>query len=315
MRAFVIDRIGDRGHLTEVPDATAAAGEVLIQVNAVGLVASDWRVRGGSRQGRQDHVFPAVMGFDFAGTIAAASSDGATWTVGERVYGIAHKPFIGAGALAELVAMPATGPIARTPSYLSDAEAAALVSGWFTARATLDVAPAQAGETVLLVGASGGVGSVLTQCLAHRRAEVVAVSRAANDAYVRSLGARDVIRYDECDAVQAARDLHPQGYDMLIDLISEPPRFDELATAVRPDGLAVSAVRAADTGRMAASGLRVANVAASPNGALLAELEQAWRADGFVLPPIEILPFAATADGIERLEHGHVRGKLVVAVP
>jgi NADPH:quinone reductase len=315
VRAFVIDRIGDRGRVTDVPDAEPAPNEVLIAVSAVGLVASDWRVRAGSRLGRQEHSFPAVMGFDFAGHVVAVPGGEPRWSPGDRVFGIAHKPFIGAGALAELLALPADGPIARTPAYLDDVQAASLVSGWFTALATLDVTPVGPGHRVLLLGASGGVGSVLTQLLAHQGVDVVAISRAANEAYLHDLGAATVVPYDTCDVLAAAGRLQPGGFDALIDLMSGPERFDELATAVRPGGLAVSAVRSADAERMSGSGLRVANVAASPAGDRLAELEPRWRSEGFKLPSIELLPFAATAEGIDRVEQGHVRGKLVVTVP
>jgi NADPH2:quinone reductase len=315
VRAFVIDRIGDRGRIADVANAEPAPDEVLIRVNAVGLVASDWRIRAGSRQGRQEHFFPAVMGLDFAGEVVGAPGGDHNWTIGDRVFGIAHKRFIGAGALAEFLVMPCGGPIAHTPAYLSDAQAASLVSGWLTALAALDVTPVSAGDNVLLLGASGGVGSVLTQCLAHRGVRVVAISRAANRDYVRRLGAADVVPYDTGDVVATARGLQPDGFDALIDLMSGPDRFDELATLVRQGGLAVSAVRAADEQRMSGLNLRVANVAANPSSARLSDLGGRWRAEGFALPELEVLPFAAVADGIDRIEQGHVRGKLVVTVP
>ena len=113
MRAFVIDRIGDRGRIADIANTRPAPDEVLIRVSAVGLVASDWRIRAGSRQGRQEHFFPAVLGLDFAGEVIAAPGGDAGWMIGDRVFGIAHKPFIGAGALAELLAMPSGGPIAQ----------------------------------------------------------------------------------------------------------------------------------------------------------------------------------------------------------
>jgi NADPH2:quinone reductase len=315
VRAFVFNSIGDRGGLADVPAPQPADGEILIQVNAVALVASDWRVRAGSRVGRQEHHFPAILGFDFAGQVVETPDGSDDWAAGDRLYGMAHKPYIGAGSLAELVTMPADGPMAPIPDFLTDVEAAALVSGWLTSLAALDEVTVELGDIVALTGASGGVGSVLTQLLARRGAEVVAVARTANRDYVEWLGAAHVVCRDQVDVVAGLLSKWPGGVDTLVDLVGDAARFDELVGAVRDGGQASSAVAAADPERLAGRDLRLSNVRTKPSAERLLRLEEEWVQEDLALPEIEVLAFADTAAAIDRLERGQGRGKLVVTVP
>jgi NADPH:quinone reductase len=313
MRAFVIDAIGDRGRIADVAEPVPEPGEVVIRVHAVGLIASDWRVRGGSRMPRQEHRFPAILGFDFAGEVVDGQGS-ASWPAGCRVFGIAHKPFIGAGCLAEYVTMPADGPMAPTPDFLTDVEASALVSGWLTSLAVTDQVELASGDVVALLGASGGVGSVLTQILSRRGMDVVAVTRAANRDYVLGLGAVSAVPYDHVDPVSALRDEFPAGIDALVDLISPAARLRDLAATVRPGGHVCSAVGAADLEGLQRDGWRPTNVATKPSPDTLAALTTTWTSAGYRLPEMRLLSFDETALGIDLLQEGHIRGKLVVSM-
>ena len=313
MRAFAFDAIGNRGSVRDVPEPGRNIGEVLIGVDAVGLVASDWRVRGGSRVGRQDHRFPAILGFDFAGRVAEAEDD-ENWQPGKRVFGIAHKAFVGAGCLAELVVMPVDGPVVPTPDGLSDVEAAALVSGWLTSLAVLDEITVKSGDLVAVVGASGGVGSILIQLLARRGARVVAVARSGNEAYVRSLGAGDVVCRDRGDVSAQIKAAWPDGVDALVDLVGEGERFRDLADIVRQGGQATSTVAAADPELSPRKDIVFSNVRTRPSADRLTELAGTWLEEKLLMPEIRTVSLDEAAEAIDFLERGEGRGKCVVRV-
>jgi NADPH:quinone reductase-like Zn-dependent oxidoreductase len=286
---------------------------VLIAVDAVGLVASDWRVRGGSRVDRQEHHFPAILGFDFAGRVAEADGDD-QWRPGRRVFGIAYKPFVGAGCLAELVAMPLDGPVVPTPDSLSDVEAAALVSGWLTSLAVLDEITVGSGDLVAVVGASGGVGSVLVQLLARRGARVVAVTRSDNEGYVRSLGAEHVVCRDRGDVAVQIKAAWPDGIDTLVDLVSEGNRFREMADVVRQGGQATSAVAAADPELSPRKDITFSNVRTRPSADRLTQLAETWFEQKLLMPEIRPISLDEVAEAIDLLERGQRRGKFVVTL-
>jgi NADPH:quinone reductase-like Zn-dependent oxidoreductase len=156
---------------------------------------------------------------------------------------------------------------------------------------------------------------VLTQLLARRGAEVVAVARTANRDYVEWLGAAHVVCRDQVDVVAELLSKWPGGVDTLVDLVGDAARFDELVGAVRDGGQASSAVAAADPERLAGRDLRLSNVRTKPSAERLLRLEEEWVQEDLALPEIEVLAFADTAAAIDRLERGQGRGKLVVTVP
>jgi D-arabinose 1-dehydrogenase-like Zn-dependent alcohol dehydrogenase len=153
---------------------------------------------------------------------------------------------------------------------------------------------------------------VLTQLLAAAGAHVIAVTRAANDEYVHSLGAADVVAHDRADTGDALRRIRPGGIDVLIDLVSDRERFADLAATVRNGGLAMSGVAAADVAALEASGRRGVNVATKPAATTLEALDAVWAKLALKLPEIRVLSLDGALDAIDELQRGHVRGKLVV---
>jgi NADPH:quinone reductase-like Zn-dependent oxidoreductase len=189
-----------------------------------------------------------------------------------------------------------------------------VVSPWLTSLAVMDAVELKAGATVVELGASGGIGSVLTQRLARAGAHVVAVTRGENAKYVATLGAAEVIDYTRESVADAVCATHPDGVDVLVDMVNDAAGCAALAAIVRRGGQLLSAVHAADVDALAAAGIRGTNVATTPRAEQLQLLADVWVAERLVLPQIQTFPLVEAPSVLDRVEDGHVRGKLVLVV-
>lgn len=209
----------DRLEIRDVPTPTAADGEVLVRVEAASLNMADWHMMTGHPMfmrlmvGLRKPPRP-IPGSDFAGVVEAVGAVGAgvsDLVVGDEVFGRTLG-----GACAQFVAAPADRIITR-PTGVSAEEAACIGVAPVTALQGLrDKAAVQPGEHVLIVGASGGVGTFAIQVAKHLGATVTAVCSTGNIEQARELGADVVVDYRSDDFVQIARDANTR-YDVIFD--------------------------------------------------------------------------------------------------
>ncbi|GAA3839668.1 NADP-dependent oxidoreductase [Streptomyces phyllanthi] len=163
--------------MTEVDTPRPEAGELLVKVAAASVNGIDVATAAGYLHGMMEHRFPLVLGKDFAGTVEAFGGGVDGFAVGDAVFGVVMKPFLGAGSLAEYVTVPAGHGVAPLPAGLAVADAGALGLAGATAVDSLDAVARGEGETVLISGAGGGVGSLAVQLAAARGARVIATAR------------------------------------------------------------------------------------------------------------------------------------------
>ena len=213
MRAVVFERYGPPGDVLRVADVeepAIGARDALVRVRAASVNPADWHlIRGapyvarlsfGPRRPRHP-----VPGSDLAGVVEAVGSEVTELREGDEVYG---SPFPSFGAFAERARVPADG-LAPAPEALSPAEAAAVpVAGLTALQGLRDHARVRAGQRVLIIGASGGVGSFAVQIAAALGAEVTGVSSAGNLDLVRALGAAHVIDYAREDVTRVSETYH-----------------------------------------------------------------------------------------------------------
>jgi NADPH2:quinone reductase len=314
MRAFAVDTFGAPGSVRTLPVPQPEAGQVLVEVHAAGVNVMDPIYVAGWIKDYMEHRFPLVPGIDLSGVVQAVGPDVAEFAVGDAVFGVSAKPFVGEGTFAEYASVPASG-LARKPADLSPAEAAALPHAALTALAAVDGADPQSGQVVLVVGAAGGVGTIVSQLASGRGATVVAVTSAANAEQARSFGAAEAVDYTTADAVDQLRERHPDGFDALIDMHSDADEFARYASLVHSGGIAVSTRGPAGAAapQIEAGGVRfaAANRAAPER---LAEISEAIEAGTLRVPPIKTFSLDQTSDALTEMANGHVRGKLVIAV-
>ncbi|HEV2824306.1 MAG TPA: NADP-dependent oxidoreductase, partial [Actinomycetota bacterium] len=245
MRAIAEETFDGPIALMDLPTPEIGAGEVLIRVRAAGVNPFDWKVADGALEDQMKHRFPLIPGFDAAGVIERVGAGVTELAEGDEVYGYLFKPVIGDGTYAEYVGAPAP-IVARKPVTVGFAEAAALPTPWLTAMDLVDAVDTREGETILIVGATGGVGSYATQLAARRGAHVIATARRTNEALVRKLGAAETIDHTTEDIVDAVRMAHPGGIDAVIDVASDREALGSISTLVNEGGRLASSVYAAD---------------------------------------------------------------------
>jgi NADPH:quinone reductase-like Zn-dependent oxidoreductase len=273
MRAIAEESFGGPIALMDLPTPEIGVGEVLIRVRAAGVNPFDWQVADGALEDQMRHRFPLIPGFDAAGVIERVGADVPELAEGDEVYGYLFKPVIGDGTYAEYVSAPAT-MVAQKPVTVGFAEAAALPTPGPTAMDLVNAVDIREGETILIVGATGGVGSYATQLAARRGAHIIATARRTNEAFVRELGAAETIDHTTEDLVDAVRMAQDGGIDAVIDVASDREALGRISTLVDEGGRLASSVYAADVEGLARRGIAATNVSMQPDGPRLEELSR-----------------------------------------
>ncbi len=202
-------RVGER------PRPAPRPGEVSIEVHAASVNPRDWLIRSGRYQARfLLPRLPLILGSDVSGVVAEVGRRVSRWRPGDEVYAM-QPSSRGLGCYAEVVAVPQSA-VAAKPAVMSHEEAAGVPLAALTARqALLDLARLAAGERLLIIGGSGGVGSYAVQIAKARGAHVTAVCSTANVELVESLGADEVIDYKR----QSFLEPPPARYRAVFDTI------------------------------------------------------------------------------------------------
>ena len=313
MHAIAEEAFGGPAVLMDLPTPEIGADEVLIRVRAAGVNPFDWKVADGMLKGELEHRLPLILGFDAAGVAERVGADVTELDEGDEVYGYLFKPVIGGGTYAEYVGAPAS-IVAKKPESVGFAEAAALPTPGLTAMDLVDAVDPKEGETVLIVGATGGVGSCAVQLASRRGARVIATARQANQAFARGLGAAETVDHTRTNLLDAVRAVHPGGIEAIIDVVSGRDELDRMAGLVKEGGWLASSVYAADVERLAGRNIVATNVGMQPNAQRLEELS--WMVDaGKLSVRLErLFPLERASEALEASRTGHVRGKIVLLV-
>ena len=236
MRAIAIDDFGAPPALHDLPVPQPVAGEVLVRVQASSVNGFDLSVAKGYLKDAMEHRFPVVLGKDFAGTVEATGPGVETLQVGDAVFGVVMKPELGDGAFGEYVTAPAAF-IAKVPAGLEVARAGALGLAGTAALDAVDAIAPNSGETVLVSGATGGVGAFAVQLLRARGIDVIATASSdEKGAFVRGLGAGNVVDY-RGDLAAVVTAIRPDGPDAALHLAGDGAA---LATLCAPGGRVAS---------------------------------------------------------------------------
>ncbi len=304
--------------VSEVEKPRAGDGEVVVRVRASSVTTADWRLRAAAYPGIL--AVPGrllfgitgprnpIPGMDFAGIVEEVGAGVTRFRKGDRVFGC------GRSAHAEYLKIRESGAIAHIPEGLSDAEAAALPFGGLCALVFLrDIAPVRPGMKVLIVGASGGVGSYAVQIAKAFGARVTGISSGRSAALVRELGADRTIDYATEDYRRAG-----ETYDVVFDTVGKTD-FAGAKTVLRPGGLFVPlnyGVREMVQALMS-RGSKQARLLVAISGESRADLEalRDMVVEGKLRPVIDSrFPFERAADAHAHVEGRHRSGAVILDV-
>lgn len=242
MKAVLVAGYGppEKYTVADVPTPQPGPGQIQVRIAAASINPADVRLPSGDFRDTVPLEFPHVPGNDFAGTVSGIGAGVTAYRLGDEVFGLAvpralramasaTRPSLSTGSLAEYAVFEADTPfLAHRPAGVDIEQAAALPTVGLTARALMATAEVQPGETVLVVGATGGVGTAVIPLLAAAKARVVATATAADAGILRALGAAETIGYAESG--------YPSDVDVAFNLTLPGDRLTGVARAVRPGG-------------------------------------------------------------------------------
>ncbi len=291
----------------ELPDPKVGPDEVLVRVKAAAVNPVDWKAQAGYLDGMIDAVFPVVPGWDVSGVVVRPGVSVTEWAEGDEVMGYVREDFLAHGTFAEYVAAPVR-TLARKPRSCSFEEAAGLPLVGLTAYQALHTAlSVRSGETVLVLAAGGGVGSMAVQIARHLGCRVLGAVRESGVERVKELGAEPVL-FDERTFTHQLRELAPQGVDALLDTLGGP-FLQHAAKLLAPGGRLASI---ADGEALALGGRYFWVRPDATDLAALADLADEGVLDVRVA---KTFPLERAADAQRANAEGGLQGKVVVTVP
>jgi len=304
MRAITIEGFGgrDRLKLLDLPTPRPGPDDVLVRVRAAGVGPWDTKIREGIFGNRS---FPHVLGVEASGIVESAGENVADLREGDEVY------VYSGGCYSEYVAAPAE-KVARKPASLSFEEAAGVpVAGSTAYQGIVEEIGLKEGETVLIAGAAGGVGTMAVQIAASLGARVLGTASPPNHDYLRSLGAAEGIDYHG-DWVAAVRTIAADGVDAVFDCVGGET-FRRSFDAVRDGGRVVTIVAFGEEVEPS-RGITYLAFSARAQRRKLEKLSEMFDAGTLRVEIKDVVPLEEAAKAHERVEAGHTRGKIVLGV-
>jgi NADPH:quinone reductase-like Zn-dependent oxidoreductase len=306
MKAMVLHEYGGADLLKyeDAPRPEPKENELLVRVIACGVNPADPLVISGRLAKEFGTHLPLIPGYDVAGVVEKTGEKATKFKVGDGVYGYA----LFGGGWAEYAVL-AENEAALKPKSVSYVEAAAVPLAALTAwQALIDTAKLSAGQTALIHGGSGGVGSFAVQIAKARGARVIATASTRNQDLLKALGADEAIDYTKTKFEEVAKE---------VDVVLDPVGRDTLARSygvVKKGGIVVTIVGRPDQAELDRHGIRGASVWSKPDGNELAEITK--LIDEKKIKPVvgQVLPLAEARKASEQAATKHTRGKIVLKI-
>lgn len=315
MKAVAVSKFKDIPAVMDLPKPSVRPGTVLIKVAAAGINPFDWKMVDGIMDGAMPHQFPLIMGVDGAGTVEEVGEGVTRFKKGDKVYGqFIHAP-IGEGSYAEYAIVPEKSGLTLAPSSLSAAEAAAVPTSGMTAQQMLDHLNLQEGDTLLVVGATGGVGSFTVQLAKLQGIHVIAtVGDDAAAERMKKLGATVTINYKTAPLAQQVKAKYPGGVDGLIDVASNGEGFTANLDLVRPGGGALTTMFVADEAALKARSIHGGNFETKGSAASLDTLSLIIDRGDLQVPVENKIRLEDVPEAIALSRQAKGKGKTVIII-
>ena len=310
MKAAFYDKFGDLNQIKvgELDKPEPTEGEVLIKVKAAGVNPVDAAVARGMLKDAIPAEFPVIPGWDVAGVIEDRGYSARRFSKGDKVYAYARRPKIKHGTFAEYISIPESY-VAKCPDKLSMDEAGGVpLTGLTAYQSIFDAGKLKGGETIMILGASGGVGSIAIQLANWKGATVIGVAGSSNQDYMKDLGADYTIDYSKGDVGEAVDDIAPDG----IDMIFHCSRGDSLAQShnrLKEGGRLISITNSDPKRR---DDVHFQYVFVEPNATQLEHLSELADSDALKVPVSKTFKLDDAQQALQEIESLHTRGKTVI---
>lgn len=310
MKAATYDEFGGKEKIkvstVDVPELKE--GEILVRIKAAGVNPVDTAVREGYLKDFLPYEFPVIPGWDVAGVVEDRGFSARKFNVGDEVYAYARRPKVQYGTFAEYIVIPETY-FARKPQNLSFEEAAGIPLVGLTAYQSLyDAGNLQEDQTVLILGASGGVGSIAIQLAKEKGATVIGVASEKNHAYMKELGADHTVDYKGNHIGNAVKGIFTDGVDMIFDCTSGET-LEQSLSALKKQGTLVSIL---NHGENINRSINFHYVFVEPNARQLEHLRELAESGKLKVHVSNTYSLEETAEAMQQIQTLHTTGKIVI---
>jgi len=309
MKAAFITQYGNHEKITlgQLDKPTYGSTQVLIKVAAAGVNPVDFHVRNGMLQDSDTHTLPLVLGWDAAGTVAEIGEDVENLKIGDEIF--VFSPISLQGTYAEYLAVDANLVVVK-PKNLNMAESAgvplAAVTAW---QGLIQDGQLKKGQTVLVLGGSGGVGGFAIQIAKSIGAHVITTASAKNEAYVKSLGADEFINYKETEFDDVVKN---------VDLVLVTTNGDDVVARslniTKKGGHVVSTLDDIDAETVKESAVNFSRMWVQPNGDDLTAIRDLIEQGDISVKIDSIYPLEKTNEAILKSESQRAVGKIIVSI-
>lgn len=304
MKAIRIHQYGhaDQMALERVQRPKAGKGQVLVKIHDAGVNPVDWKIREGYMKDIRPTSFPYTMGQDFAGEVEAVGAGISGFKKGDKVFGFAQ------GSYAEYAVASPDG-LAHIPLMVNYEQAASLPTAGLTAwQLVTDVAKVARGQSVLILGAGGGVGMFTVQFAKRAAARVIATASREDFSFLKELGAEQIIDYKTERFEDIVKDV-----DVVIDLVGGET-LRRAYTTVKPNGLIVTTVGPANEAEARQHNARVMQFVMQRNADELAQLGNLMNGGEVTSRISKVVPLADARAAEDISQLGHPHGKVILRV-
>lgn len=310
MKAVYFEEYGELNQLKtgELEKPEPGEGEVLVRMKSAGVNPVDAAVARGMLKDAIPSEFPAIPGWDLAGIVEERGHAARRFKEGDEVYAYARRPVIQHGTFAEYVAL-SESYLAHRPQNVTMEEAGGIPLVGLTAyQALFDSGNLKDGQTILILGASGGVGTMAIQLAKSAGANVIGVASEKNHDYMKELGADDVIDYNKGDLGDLVNEVAPDGVDMIFHC-SRGDSLSQSKSTLKPDGRLISITNSKPD---VPDNITFKYVFVEPNATQLNHLRELADEGKLKVPVLGRYTLDNAAEALQEIESLHTRGKLVV---
>lgn len=312
MKASYYEEFGELNQIKtgDLEKPEPGEGEVLVRVKSAGVNPVDSAVAQGMLKDAIPAEFPVIPGWDVAGTVEENGFSAKRFSKGDEVYAYARRPTIQHGTFAEYISLPESY-LAHRPRKISFEEAGGIPLVGLTAyQAIFEVGSLEKGQTLLILGASGGVGTLAIQLAKSVGAEVIGVASAKNHDYMKEIGADEVIDYSAGHVGKSVKNVASGG----VDLLFHCSRGTSLQECMESDILKESGRVVSITKSKPEPDWDVTYdyVFVEPNAVQLAHIAELADNGKVKVPEIQTFSLNEAGEALQKVETLHTRGKLVI---
>ena len=312
MNAAYLEQYGDFDKIKtgEQNKPEAGEGEVLVRVKAAGVNPVDAAIVGGHLKDAIPGEFPLIPGWDVAGVVEETGHSASRFSAGDEVYAYARRPKIQHGTFAEYISLPESY-LAERPSNISMEEAGGIPLVGLTAyQSIFDFGELKENQTLLVLGASGGVGTLAIQLAKSVGANVIGVASEANHEYMKELGADHTIDYQDTHVGEGVKEIHSDGVDVIFHCSRGDSFAQVMETGVLKEGGKVVSIT--NSKPDISDDIDFKYVFVEPNAEQLEHIAVLADSGKISLPVTETFTLYETGDALQKVQSLHTRGKLII---